>query len=187
MQTWTYYTIPILLVLVLPIVLKINIYIDSKSKKAYFSFYLIKVFRLYGGYAALYDEGIVFHLTKNKAVLLPYNEILSARNRFEITKGFAIRSYRQIIEIGGRNHTAAAIMIGALIQMISDGIFSVLHTKYPATDLTTNILLFPEREGVKATLGAVAVFNIAVVLLAGIKIILEKCIEYGRKRKKASR
>ncbi|MFQ7036068.1 MAG: hypothetical protein ACLRTQ_10580 [Candidatus Borkfalkia sp.] len=43
----------------------------------------------------MYKEGIAFHLTKKKAVLLPYKELGNTRKKFEITDGFQVYSYHR--------------------------------------------------------------------------------------------
>ena len=58
-----------------PIFLNVNAFVDGKEKKGCFGIYLFRFFKIYGGYATLYKEGIAFHLTKKKAVLLPYKEL----------------------------------------------------------------------------------------------------------------
>ena len=87
-----------------PIFLNVNAFVDGKEKKGCFGIYLFRFFKIYGGYATLYKEGIAFHLTKKKAVLLPYKELGNTRKKFEITDGFQVYSYHQIVEIGNREN-----------------------------------------------------------------------------------
>ena len=59
-----------------PVFLTANVFADVKARKGYFSFYLMRFIKIYGGYATLYDRGIAFHLTGRKARPLPFLEIV---------------------------------------------------------------------------------------------------------------
>lgn len=41
-----------------PIFLNVNAFVDGKEKKGCFGIYLFRFFKIYGGYATLYKEGI---------------------------------------------------------------------------------------------------------------------------------
>ena len=58
-----------------PIFINLNAFVDIGQKKGCFGIYLMRFIKIFGGYATLYNQGIVFHLTKNKAILLPYREL----------------------------------------------------------------------------------------------------------------
>lgn len=104
-----------------PLFLSIHLYADIKERKLYFSLYILRIFKVYGGYATLYDGGIAFHLTKNRAALLPYSEIVNAGNNldFKISRGFYIYAFSSIAEIGAKSEPAAAVLAASLIQIVS--------------------------------------------------------------------
>ena len=80
----------VLFVLLFPIFVNVYLYADSDGGKVGFAVYLFGVAKVFGGYAAPYSGGIAFHVSKGTALLLPYKEILNARKKFEITKGFIV-------------------------------------------------------------------------------------------------
>ena len=77
-------------VLLLPIVLSIHLYLDVGEKKLYFGVYVLRVIKLFGGYAAPVRGGVAVHLSRRKAVLLPYAELFAAGKKFEIARCFAV-------------------------------------------------------------------------------------------------
>lgn len=183
-QDWVYYLIPAIIFLVFPIVLQANIYLDLEQKKVYFSFYIFRTVKIYGGYAKLYDHGIVFHLSKNKAILLPYSEIIDTRKKFELTKGFSVIEYRQVVEIGSESSPFITVFLGTVLQVITDTVLSVFQTRNKQLVLSSECLLYPNRTGSRVTLSAEIVFNFSLIFISFIKILLRKIIEYGRQRKK---
>lgn len=167
-----------------PIFINLNVFFDISQKKGCFSVYLFKIIKIHGGYATLYDKGIAFHLSNEKANLVPYKEFLNTRKKFEITDGFQIYSYNQIIEIGSEDSVALTIMASSLLNVLTNALFSAFNRNKAYLSLKSGVLLTPTKNTLKISIKLVAVFNLFVLAMAGVKIILEKIISYGRKRKK---
>ena len=163
--------------LLAPIFLNVDLFIDLKEKKGYFSFYLMRLIKIYGGYATLYDRGIAFHLTNGKAVLLPYNEVVDTRKKFEITRGFYILTYRHVAEIGSENNLAAALMTCAALQAAGACVAGLVFRAGKCTSFRTDVLLHANVGCIKLSLSAILVFNLAILFLAAAKIALRKILE----------
>ncbi len=170
-------------VLLFPIFIQSYVFWDSETKKAGFAVYFAGIVRILSGYAQLYTGGIVFHLSEKKAVILPYAELLNARKKFEITRGFVVCSYKQIIEVGGAQYASAALTIGLLLRKITDLVFYGLQKKKDIK-LCGEVITDMNRKGVRATIRAVIAFNLLILFIAAVKILLERLLAYGRKRKK---
>ena len=167
-----------------PIFINLNAFVDIGQKKGCFGIYLMRFIKIFGGYATLYNQGIVFHLTKNKAILLPYRELTNTRKKFEITEGFQVYSYHQIIEIGSKQHTAGALFAVALIESLAGALYSRWFAKKKYLSLKNGAILMPHSDVLKISVNTVAVFNVLVLTMAAIKIVLERILEYERTRKK---
>ena len=167
-----------------PIFLNLNAFVDGKEKKGCFGIYLFRFFKIYGGYATLYKEGIAFHLTKKKAVLLPYKELGNTRKKFEITDGFQVYSYHQIVEIGNRENVGGAVLAAAFIESLAGALFARFFAEKKYLSLKSGVMLTPESDTLKVSVSMTAIFNLLVLSMASTKILLEKVIEYERKRKK---
>lgn len=170
-------------VLLFPISVSAYIYLDWDTGKAGFALYLYGVIRVLAGYAKPYGKGIAFHITRKTALLMPYGEMVNARKKFEITKGFAVCRYRQVIEIGALEHTAAAIAGGMAVRKLTDLIFGMIGRRTD-TWLEGDVLVDTTRGGFRASADAVIAFNLFVIAFAAAKMFLEKTVNYGNKRKR---
>ncbi len=180
------FAVSTILFLLLPVFLNVSLFLDLKNKKCYFALYFWRVFKIYGGYASLYDEGIAFHLTKSKALLLSYKEIIQARNDFAITKGFCLYACSHTFEIGG-SQTEAAIYLAALAQILSGGIASFVFARRKSASFKGDTVLYQNKSCFKITLRIILVFNFIILLIAFCKILLQKLSENNKKYEYKSR
>ena len=134
----------VLLFLLFPVFLNVNIFVDVHARKMYFSFYVLRLIKIYGGYATLYDEGIAFHLTKNKAVLLPYREIINTRQKFEITRGFYVFAYSHTLEVGTED-ASRAVTLSALAQIVSGIVAGYIFSERKCVSFKTDLILYANK------------------------------------------
>lgn len=173
-----------------PLFLSIHLYADIKERKLYFSLYILRIFKVYGGYATLYDGGIAFHLTKNRAALLPYSEIVNASNNldFKISRGFYIYAFSSIAEIGTKSEPAAAVLAASLIQIVSGFAAGYVFSRKKCASFKSDVILYEGSDNIKISVRIILVFNFLVVIMAALKILLqtitEKIHEYKRNREK---
>ncbi len=169
------------LLFLFPIFVYLDAYADVAENKCYFSLSLFKYLKVFGGYLQFKKEGIVFHLTKKKAVILPYRQIAPMRKKFEITKGFQLTRFHQIVESGGEGSPAGVLFASAL-QVLSGQTFSVMQTLHPFLSLKNGVLLREERT-FKITLQAATVFNGLILSIAIGKKLLEAFLKWIRKKR----
>ena len=173
-----------------PLFLSIHLYAEIKERKLYFSLYMLRIFKVYGGYATLYDGGIAFHLTKNRAALLPYSEIVNASNNldFKISRGFYIYAFSSIAEIGAKSEPAGAVLGGAVIQNVSGFCAGEVVRRKKWGPFKSDVILYEGSDNIKIGVRIILVFNFLVVIMAALKILLqtitEKIHEYKRNREK---
>lgn len=163
-----------------PICVGVDFFLSPIDNRSYFAVDLYKV-KVFGGYAQLDKEGIAVHLTKKKAVFIPFDKMTDTRKKFEITQGFQLYSFRQVVELGGLS-SPYCVLAAAALQSVSASIFSVLQTQFPFLNLKNNVLL---REGtrLKITFRASVFFNGLVLTIAFTKKILEGIIKWIRKKR----
>lgn len=87
-------------VLFFPIVQNFDVYGDVGEKKFTFSLSMYGVFRLVGGYASVYRGGIALHVSKKKAILLPYTGMEEKRKKFSFVRSFRLLFARCAVETG---------------------------------------------------------------------------------------
>ncbi len=169
------------LLLLLPVYLRVDAYLDVKENKCWFSISLYKHLKIFGGYGEVIKDGIAIHVTKKKAILISFGKMTETKQKFDIAKGFQLIRFHTILETGGAD-TVYGLMLGAAITATSGGIFSVLQTKHPFLSLKSNSLL-TNHACVKLSLQADTVFNGLIVIVAITKKLLEALINWIRTKK----
>ncbi len=164
-----------------PLFLYIDIYLDVRENRAWFVLSFYKYFRVLGGYGEVRQDGLAFHITKKFAVLLPYEKMADTRKKFEVTKGFQLYRFHQLLETGGAD-SVYGVMLAAAIQATGGAVFSVLRTRHPFLSLKNGTVL-TETTQLKLTLRTVAVFNGLVMTVAISKKILEAILNWIRKKR----
>ena len=164
-----------------PIFVYIDAYVDAAENKCWFALSLFKFFKIFGGYLQIKKEGLVFHITKKKAVILPYKQMAPMRKKFEVTKGFQLYRFHQIVETGGEG-SPQGVIIAAVLQSLSSQIFSVMQTLHPFLSLKNGVLL-TENPRLKLSVQFVTVFNGLVVSIAIGKKLLEAFLNWIRKKR----
>ena len=169
------------LLFLLPLYVSLEAHLDVKENKCWFRIALYRRLKLLGGYGQLTKDGIALHITKQKAIFIPYAQMGDTRKKFEITQGFQPLKFHQIIETGGAD-SVYGIMLGAMSNSIAGSVFSVLQTKSPFLSLKNNLLLTNKTE-LKVTLQSEVVFNGLVITVALTKKIMEAFINWIRTKK----
>lgn len=164
-----------------PVFVHIHAFVDVRENKCWFALSFFKVIKVLGGYFELRRAGVVFHLTQKKAVILPYKQLAPMRKKFEVTKGFQLYRFHQIVETGGEG-TPAGIFLGALLLSVSGQVFSVLKTRHPFLSLKNGVLL-TDRLDLKLTLETVTIFNGLILTVAAAKKIMEAYLNWIRKKR----
>lgn len=164
-----------------PVFVYLDGYADVKENKFCFSLSLYKYLKVFGGYGQIKTDGIAVHISEKKAIFVPYESMTDTRKKFEITKGFQLYRYHQIIETGNPFSPYGVLLAGA-IQAVSGGIFSVMQTRHPFLSLKNSTVL-SEENNLKVSVQAVTVFNGLVVSIALGKKILEAFINWIRKKR----
>lgn len=164
-----------------PVFVSVDAYVDPKENRAWFSLSLYKIFKLFGGYGQLTPDGIAVHLTKKKALFVSYAKMGDTRKKFEITQGFQLWKFHQVIETGTVS-SPFCVLTAAALQSLSGSIFSVWQTRYPFLSLKNSVLL-REEACFKISVRTTVVFNGLVVTIALTKKILEAIINWIRRKK----
>lgn len=152
------------LLMLFPVFVDADIYLDARENRGWFSLSLYHFFRVFGGYAQLRGEGIVFHLSKKKAIVLPYGEMSNARKKFEITKGFQLMRFHQLLESGGAQD-AKSILLAAGLSAVGGAAYAFLKESNAALSFRSRVIFY-NRPCLKASLGVTAVMNGLVITIA---------------------
>jgi hypothetical protein len=171
----------------MPIFCNFNIFFDINKNKYYFGIFLFKFIKLYGGYFQFFKGGIVFHLSEQKALILPLKKVFENRNKFEITKGFEIIRYHQVIEYGDKEDLEKPVYLCSLTQIIFGIIYGRTKSNKPFVNLKSTTLLVEEESILKISANIVAAFNMIVLIMAFSKIFLERILKNVKRKRYKNR
>ena len=90
------------LLLLLPVYVRVDAYLDVKENKCWFSISLYKHLKIFGGYGEVRREGIAIHVTKKKAILISYGKMTETKQKFDIAKGFQLLRFIRFWKRAGR-------------------------------------------------------------------------------------
>ena len=164
-----------------PIFVYVDAYVDVKENRCWFSLSFFKYLKVFSGYMQLHPDGLIFHLTKKTAIILPYKQMMGMRKKFEITNGFQLYRFHQIVEAGSPDKISG-IVLGAILHSISGQVFSVMQTNHPFLSLRHSTLLSGSGE-IKITINTAFVFNGLILSIAFTKKLLEAIINWIRKKR----
>lgn len=94
------FILAMLFILFLPIIISIDTHFDLSIKKVGFAVFLYKRLKIFGGYAHSAKGGVALHLSKKKAVWVPYRQMDSERKKFSFLKSFQPLSLSYTAETG---------------------------------------------------------------------------------------
>lgn len=166
-----------LTVLLFPIFLNINLFFDIEKKKCCFSVYLLRFIKLHGGYITVCRRGIVLHMSRKKALLVPFRELLDSGKKFEITSGFILYGYSHFIEIGGEENLVLPLFAAAMVRILTCIGAAYAVKKRHCRSFKGDVACIYGKPCLKVSMRLIFLFNLGLLLLAGIKLILRNILE----------
>lgn len=164
-----------LIIIIFPIFLNVKIVFDDSNVLRY-KINLFSIFNIFGGNVELLEDGIIIHLTKSKAILIKYSELIDLRKKFEPIKDFHLVQFITDIEMGAEDILDAFGIISFSYLLISSIIKCIVNTFKPYLEMKTNIKISESKDifGIKVRI--TLIFNLLIVIISAIKILMEKII-----------
>ncbi len=168
--------IGILALLFFPVYLETDAHYDMNRRKFAFAVYAYKIIRVIGGYAATYPGGIALHVSKKRAILIPYSQMDSERKKFSFIKTFRLKSFRLTTEAGAEYLPLTAVAHSALRIT-----FFIKGGKKEGIE---NNLWLTDGDVLRISLNVLIYFNLFILLKNFIKFCKEKMQILWQKRTK---
>lgn len=170
------------ILLTFPLFVKFDVcYIKTKNKMFY-KISLFNVIKILKGYVELIKEGIVIHLTKRKAIIIPYKNIVGIRKKFKPLKDYHFIKLNSILEIGFKDDLVNSFFVGNVNNFIFEFVNWFFYHKKPYVNLKNKTLLFENDKRLNYFLELTVVFNMLMILVSGIKILMEKILYVFRNK-----
>ncbi len=162
------FLIPVLLVglLIFPVFLETNIHYDMNRRKFAFSVYVYKKIPVIGGYVATYTGGLALHVSKTKAILLPYSKMNTQRKKFSILKTFRVKEFQLTTECG-----AEYLPLIAVSHTVLRTLFFIKGGEKEGIE---NNLWLTDGDVLRFSLRCSLYFNLFILLKSFIKFCKEK-------------
>lgn len=169
--------------LIFPVFCSLLGYYDRQSKRVYLAVYLFWSVKIWSGYVAFSEGKAFLHYTDRKAKALQMQSPAGIRKQFDITKGIEFYGIELFTEYGNSEGLIVPFEIGAGQRIVTNTVFSILKTKKDFLRLKSNILLTEEEDCFHFSVKVTILFNLLTLLIIGTKILLEKILHAGNKRK----
>ncbi len=163
-----------LILLFFPIYLEMDAHYDMNRRKFAFAVYAYKKLRVFGGYAATYLGGIALHVSKKRAILIPYDKVNDERKKFSVFKTFRLKSFLLTTESGAEYLPITAVAHSALRTL-----FFIMGGKKERIE---NNLWLTDGDTLRISLNCLLYFNLFILLKNFIKFCKEKIRILCRKK-----
>ena len=165
-------------ILFFPIYLETDAHYDMNRKKFAFAVYLYKFIPIIGGYAATYPGGLALHVSRKKAILVPYKQLDSERKKFSFFKTFRLKSFNLTTESG-----AEYLLIASIAHAFLRTAFFIQGGK---KEYIENNLWLTDGDVLRVSLNCLLYFNLYILLKSFIKFCKEKIQILCRRKMKKS-
>ncbi len=161
-----------------PIYLETDAHYDMNRRKFTFAVYAYKFIPIIGGYVATYSGGLALHVSKRKAILIPYSKLNSERKKFSFVKTFRLKTFLLTTESG-----AEYIFLTALAHTVLRTLFFIRGGK---KEWIENNLWATDGDVLRVSLNCLIYFNLFILLKNFIIFCKEKIQILCRKKIKKS-
>ncbi len=168
----------ITILLFFPFYLETSVHYDVNKRKFAFSLELYKIFKILGGYIATYTGGLAVHLSKKKAILVPYSDIQKEGERFSFVKTFRLKSFILTTETGAE-YLLPVSLGHALLR-------TYFFIKGGKKENIENNLWLIEGDVLRISLHCILFFNIFILICNLFKFLKEKLLLLWQRKTKKS-
>ena len=127
-------------------------------------------------------DGIFIHLTRKKAIKIPFNSIFDARTKFKPLKDYHIIKFSSFLFLGCERGVMEKTQFGFIYNYIVNNVEWFFYHKKPYLSIKNNVAIVEGNNNVICELKATLVFNILMIIISLIKISMEKLIYAISKR-----
>lgn len=167
-------------ILIFPIFFGANIRFNLEEKRI---FAIIKLFgvKVFSFYIDILSEGLIIHLTKKYAVIVPFAKIFDVRKKVEPLKDYHIIRFSSVIEIASEENPLFAYSIAHVLRFFNEFVlwFFTCYKPYLKINNITNADY--GKNELKINIKFTIVFNLLMVIFSIIKIGVGK-LNYAIKK-----
>ena len=168
--------IALFIFLIFPIYLNGYFYFSLDVKKLFFSIKIFKVIKILSGYAELKNDGVFIHLTRKKAIFIPYSNITSMNKKVKPLKDYHIIKWELEADLGFDANTLLALETAFIVNYITSFINWITSNMKPYLIIKNNVNVYEAQNVFRMYFYGTVLLNLLMIILSLIKIVLEKII-----------
>lgn len=163
-------------IIIFPIFFNLDLCFISHDKKLYFKIKILWLVRLVKGYCELIDEGIIIHLNKFKAIIIPYNKLFGMRKKVKPLKDYHFIKFNSVFEIGDKDDLILSLSNAFIYNYIMQYITWFFYHEKPYVDFDARTIVIEDESVLNIYCSVNIVFNLLMVIISLIKMLVEKII-----------
>lgn len=164
--------------------LNVKLFFNKELKQLFFVINLFNL-KIFGGYAQIVSDGIVIHLTKYYAIIIPFKSLLGINKKVKPLKDYHVIKFNCVIDTGNNNETLKSLSYIYTTQFLFEKFKWYIKNKKPYVRLKQEINLYEGKNLLNVSLNTTVIFNFLMIILSVLKISVGKVI-YAIRRKKQS-
>lgn len=165
----------ILILLLLPINIGAEVYLNATDSKLNFGIYIYKRIKLLRGKILFKKDKAILQIWSKK-INLPYKKIVGGNNSLDVFYGFYITELSTVLEVGSEKSKFTPIAAAVLYNLTGNVILSALKTYNPQMISRCSVNIFEGKDILEISANIYFLLNVLLIILAAIKKITEKII-----------
>lgn len=176
-------TILSIIIIFFPLYISVNCFFSKELEKTFFSIYLFGTIRILSGYAQIVNDGIAFHISKNKVYIFEYKNFFDVKNSVKPLHDYHLINFNSLIEIGSSNHLLDSMSASFILNYFNNIIIWFFANKKPYLKINNDINVYEGKNILNIYLKTGVMLNVLMIILSIIKICVEKIINGIKQRK----
>ncbi len=166
--------------LIFPIFLSVNCNYLEENKTLYFKFKLFKI-RIFYGAIRVISQGVAIQIYRKRTIIVPFNKLVSVREKVEPLKDYHFIKFTSDIEIGNQENPLSAILIACSVNTFYNYLHWYLSCIKPYVKINNNVKVHTDKNVLKLKFNLTVIFNLLMIVLSLIKILVGK-LNYAIKK-----
>ncbi len=169
--------------LFLPIKINVSAFIIDEIKRAFFNVNAFGFIKIISGYLSFNKYGMAIHITKNKAIVIPYKNFINTKKVIKYYKDFHVNYINILVEVGAKNNLEELITASIIYNFIFNNVAEVIKERKPYVKINSNINIAFNNDYFNLYVKTKLYLNLITIFINLFKILMEKMFNAKRKRK----
>ena len=171
-----YLIVGIFAFLIFPFFIGFHIDANYQKKKIFYRIDVFSFIKVLNGYVQAKKDGIFIHLTKRRAIMVPYENIVSIRNKVKPLRDYHVINFNSRLYLGQLDGVLGLTTIAFIYNFVVNNVEWFLYHYKPYFKTRNQVFVLENTNVFNLCINATVVFNFLMVLISLIKILVEKIV-----------